>query len=401
MNPIKLAAATACLVLVWLPCPGFAQSQCTITRITGERETASIREIVDGMLQVGNNTIALDELMVIQTDRPVEAGRQPVRVYLSGGGELTADAVTFTGEQFTLATPFGTFDMPPESIRGIVWQTDVDLDRYNRLITHRSVEADKVIANTSQGQGVVDGLIESIDQDRLILNYEGRSRPVSLAKVVGIVTADLKPATPGSPRGMIKLVDGSTMSGRLGNLRDGKLDVYLPGEAAVAIDWNDVSMISLSSDRVQWLSDLVPTDVVQNSLATVEFGWQRDRSVEGNSLRLYWPTQGASVEYAKGIGTHAASRIEFLNEGNYDRFAAIVGIDAETGGKGDCIASIWADGIKLWESEIVAFRDPVEVAVDIAGMKNIVLVVRNGRHLDLGDHVDWVEARLLRTAPRQ
>ena len=200
---------------------------------------------------------------------------------------------------------------------------------------------------------------------------------------------------------MIRLVDGSTVSGRVGDMRDGKLSLFLPGEAPVTIAWKDVSLISLSSDRVQWLSDLEPSDVEQTSLATVDFGWQRDASVEGNRLRLYWPGAGETVEYVKGIGTHSASRIEFINEGDFDRFAAIVGIDAETGGKGDCIVSVWADGIKLWESEIVASRDPIPVNVNIAGMKNIVLVVRNGRHLDLGDHVDWVEARFLRTAPRQ
>ncbi len=335
MNPTRLALALSWpfLALLCVPCP--AQTKCTITRITGEQGQVAIQAIQDGVIQSADSSIALDQLMVIQTNHPATTPPLPIRIHLSGGGELTASKVTFTGEQFDVTSRFGKFSLPPDAIRGIVWKTDVDLDRFTRLMANRTVDADMVIANTSRGQGVVQGLIENINQDRLQLNYEGQSRPISLSKIIGIVTADLKPATPDLPRGMVKLVDGSTISAGIGNLNDGVLSLRLPGNATIQMGWNHVSMLSLASDRVQWLSDLTPVEAEQTSLATVEFGWQRDLSVEGNPLRLYWPGTGSDVTYAKGIGTHSASRIEFANTGDFDRFVAIVGIDAETGGKGD------------------------------------------------------------------
>lgn len=159
----------------------------------------------------------------------------------------------------------------------------------------------------------------------------------------------------------------------------------------------NITAVSLRSDRVVYLSDLEPVDVSQNSLATIEFQWQRDRSVQRNPIRLFSPETGKVTEYARGIGTHAASRIEFENADGFDLFSAVVGIDAETEGNGDCQVSVWADGIKLWEARISGNSAPQKVDVGIDGMKKVALVVRNGQHLDLGDHVDWADARFLKT----
>ena len=91
------------------------------------------------------------------------------------------------------------------------------------------------------------------------------------------------------------------------------------------------------------------------------------------------------------------SRIEFANEKQFTRFQATVGIDAETRGRGDCNLEIVSDGITPWSKRISALEDPVEVDIDISGMEAIALVVDPGEEFDLGDHVDWANARFVKT----
>ena len=91
------------------------------------------------------------------------------------------------------------------------------------------------------------------------------------------------------------------------------------------------------------------------------------------------------------------SRIEFANDKGYTRLQATVGIDAETRGRGDCVVEVVSDGITIWSKRITAKADPVEVDVDVSGMDAIVLVVDPGEEFDLGDHVDWANARFVKT----
>jgi hypothetical protein len=369
----------------------------TVTLITGEQRQVRIQAITDGVLRgADGTTLRLDELMLIRTGRTVVVEKGTVRVWLSAGGQLAAAAVQFDGEQFVLQTPAGQWTVPPEAVQGVLFNQDVDLSRFERALDERSADTDILIATTEQGQGVVRGLIESITDDRVVFNYEGRSRSITLERVVGLVTADLKPERPGGPTGTVRLTNGSSLTAGIGDLGEGQLMLLLPGQATIRLPESAIASISLQSDRVRFLSDLDPLEVSCNPLATPRFTWQRDLSVRGQPLRLRWPGEGGVREFSRGIGTHAECRLEFENPDGFNRFVATVGIDAETDGKGDCEVSVWGDGIRLWEAEIRGNTAPLPVEVDISGMRRVALVVRNGRHLDLGDHVDWAEARFLK-----
>ena len=91
------------------------------------------------------------------------------------------------------------------------------------------------------------------------------------------------------------------------------------------------------------------------------------------------------------------SQLSFANTNEFDRFKAVVGIDAETAGRGDCQMVVRGDGIELWSKRVKASDDPVQVDLDIAGIKEFALIVYPGEDFDLGDHADWGEARFLKT----
>ena len=213
------------------------------------------------------------------------------------------------------------------------------------------------------------------------------------------MTADLTNNSIDDFEGSVRLINGSVLSGMIKSLDNGQLTLGLVGQEAIKIPVSQIASIALRSDRIAFLSDLEPVEVTCTPLVTLPFDWQRDSSVRGEPLQMYSKTESRNIQFDKGIGTHAASRLEFEKPLGFNRFASMVGIAAEMEGRGDCEVSVWGDGIELWNGVISGREDPLLVDVDIAEMKRVALVVRNGLHFDLADHVNWGDARFLKIDP--
>lgn len=392
-----IATLTSCSVATSLS-SATAQEKIKATMITGEQIELSNLTIKDGMIANGDEQVDLNQITMIEMGKVISDAKPNTKVFFAGGGTLNANSVSFAGEQFIATCSFGNLRFPPDAVKGVLFKPEADQSRFQRALGNRSVEQDIVIADRGDGQGSVEGLVESIDSKQMKVNVRGKSRKIFSSKLVGVVTADLKPRKPEGTIGTIKLTNGSTLIGAVKNLEQGALQLQLMGNANIELKTNLISSISLQSDRVVYLSDLEPTDVEEGSLATVSFPWQRDRNALGDTMRMVFPSTRSMKTYSRGIGTHAASRLEFANEKDFDRLSGVVGIDASTDGKGDCVVSVWGDGIKLWEKEINGEGEPEELDLDISGMERVALVVRNGRNLDLGDHVNWANIRFLNTA---
>ncbi|MHC5112102.1 MAG: NPCBM/NEW2 domain-containing protein [Planctomycetota bacterium] len=121
----------------------------------------------------------------------------------------------------------------------------------------------------------------------------------------------------------------------------------------------------------------------------------RDRSVDGN------PLQVGGARFEKGLGTHAASRLDFAIFGAYQRFEAEVGIDDEIQSTEpvEVEFQVWGDGEMLWSSGMVKSGQPARpVSVDITGRQILGLRVEPGKDGIDYDHADWLNARVLTTA---
>ena len=116
---------------------------------------------------------------------------------------------------------------------------------------------------------------------------------------------------------------------------------------------------------------------------------QADRSTDGNPLTI-----GGKV-FARGLGTHASSEIEFSLGGAFKRFQASVGADDEKP-SATVGFEVRVDGRKLFESGVMKKGDAAKtVDVDVTGAKTLLLVVNDGGDGITDDHADWAEARLI------
>lgn len=122
-------------------------------------------------------------------------------------------------------------------------------------------------------------------------------------------------------------------------------------------------------------------------------GWgniMRDKSSDGKPITLN------GVEYAKGLGTHAASEIVYTVSGAYGRFQAEVGVDDETYGNGSVSFEVWLDGELAYDSGVMtAESETAAVDLDISGAQVLKLVVTSGGNGSDWDHADWGNARIV------
>ncbi|MGV9632014.1 NPCBM/NEW2 domain-containing protein [Streptomyces sp. NPDC003487] len=161
------------------------------------------------------------------------------------------------------------------------------------------------------------------------------------------------------------------------------------GEARVTAQRAAVRTMPQAPSGDAWASDLPWLNATN--------GWgpaERDRSngesgaSDGHVLTLNGTT------YAKGIGAHADSDIEFWAGGACTSLTATVGIDDEINGYGGVSFSVTADGRTLWSSPTVSGKsDPLAVDVPLNGARHVHLVVKDTDGTKSGDHGDWAEAR--------
>ena len=142
-----------------------------------------------------------------------------------------------------------------------------------------------------------------------------------------------------------------------------------------------------AKQTVTFLSDLTAVS------ATSGYGTvQKDTSISGNPLTL------AGTTYAKGIGTHAASTIVYNLAGAYTTFVSTVGVDDEENGKGTGSVDfqVIGDGKVLFDSGVLTNGQVANIAVSVAGVKQLTLVATNGVAGSIDyDHADWANAQVL------
>ncbi len=97
---------------------------------------------------------------------------------------------------------------------------------------------------------------------------------------------------------------------------------------------------------------------------------------------------------ARGLGTHAPSKIVYALEGKYRRFQSWAGADWNT--YPTISFEVWVDGAKKWESGPTTRETPPHwIDLDISGAQTLELIVGDTGDL-AADHADWADARLLR-----
>ena len=322
-------------------------------------------------------------------------------VMLQGGGELNAKTLSITDEVCQIDWAYGQkVKLPIDLIRAIRVVTPISdgvsrstlkgTENYEEALGADEGSRDRLFVIVDRRLQSITGLTVALTDQKLSFRWQNKTRHVSLEKVYGVVLARTGKRSDRIGQCYIHMSDGSSIWARVLKLADDRLELRLSENIQMQVPWPSVTKLEVRSDRMVFLSDLEPSQVVQRAVATYPWPWQADKSVFGNALKLRGKT------YEKGLGTHAESQLEFQTRDKFDTFAAVIGIDDETHGKGDCVFLVLGDGKELFKQRIKGKDKAVEVRVSIKGVSSVRLIVQPGADWDFGDHADWCDARFIR-----
>jgi NPCBM/NEW2 domain-containing protein len=337
--------------------------------------------------------LTLDDLRRIElAGKPGSAAAKPSSIVeLRGGGKIFATSVTVVSEKCRIEWSGGdplspSFDL----VRAIRFDPATASAEFEKALATPSAELDRVFIKNDTGKlSSIVGLIDSLDAEQLTIAVDGQDHRVPRAKLFGIVVAQ-PAANELRPRCLISFRDGSTLGGVTLSLAGDRAAIGFPAGGAAEFAWSAAAHVTIRSRRVAFLSDLKPIAEEQQAIVTLPQPAQRDKSVWGKPLTL------GSRTYEKGLGVHARSSLTFATEKKWDTLAATIGLDAEASGKGDCVFVVLADGETVLTRPMKGNQPPEEIQLSIAGRDQITLVVEPGDGLDLADHADWCDARLIK-----
>lgn len=116
---------------------------------------------------------------------------------------------------------------------------------------------------------------------------------------------------------------------------------------------------------------------------------QIGRSVENNKMRI------DSRAYRYGLGTHAASRVAYDLNGNYETLFAVIGLDDESSCGDGAYFRILGDDRELFSSKMIFSLEKESVEVSLQGVNRLELITLGGSNIDC-DHTNWVNIWLKR-----
>lgn len=390
-----LLLAAVCLVQVRssLAQAEVSNKPATLTLLDGQSVEAKSLSLAGGKLS-GEGLpadLALDDLRRIELSSEQPAmEKSPVLAELRGGGRLSGKGVTIANDKCSLEWSLGEpVALPIDVVRGLWLSAEPKSPEFDKALAAPAADADRIFFTADGKSDSVSGLIVSLTAEQLTFQLDGAERMLPRAQVTGLVLA--QPQTEGeATRCTVHFQDGSRLAGDLVAIAGEKATLALPGGGQVEFPWSAALWVEVRSARVAYLSDLKPLEVEESTLLTLPRPWQRDKSVMARPLTL-----GQRV-FGKGIGVHARSRLTFAAAGKFDVLAATIGIDAQAGGKGDCVFSVLGDGQSIFTQRVKGNDPPQDVKLDISRYTQITLLVEPGEGLDLGDHADWCDVRMIK-----
>lgn len=388
----------AILALVLLPAAVLAQTDAAVL-LDGSRIGQNIKGITaEGKVEFDADAKPVDLQGLRRIERTLErtTSAATARVHLLGGGTIRASAVTLHDDTCHITWAYGQMKLPIAAVRGIRLNDEADVkklpagaDTFDADLNTPPTDKDRLFAIVENKIQSLPGIFVALSADKLKFSFEGTERELDRPKAFGLTLAGGGKSPQLSGLALVQLVDGSSVWAKIDTMTSGMTTLKLPSGLDVKLPWAAVARLDVRSDRLVFISDLDPTDVYEKSIATVG-SWQRDRSVRGKTLSIKGKT------FDKGIGVHATNRLTYNVDPKFTIFAATIGIDDMTKGKGDCEFVILADGKELLRQRVRGSEAAAEIRVKLEGAKKITLAVEAGEDLDFADHGNWGDARLIR-----
>lgn len=356
---------------------------------------SSAVSVKDGMVVSDDAELDMNEIRRIDFGKEIKPSSSGARISLVGGGTIGASTLKLDGETFVLENVAGTVSLGVDAVTKIQFKNE-SLPLYAKAETKEDL--DQLFVKIEGTYQTVPGIVDSLDSEKVTFLYDEKAIEFKTEDVFGLILARAAGSEEVESNGVVSLTEGSKLNCVIKSVTADQVQATIGEIADITLPISVVSVIEIRSNRLAFLSDLKPDSIKSQEGAVFARQLQNDRNISGGKLVLRDRVKRLSRTFQKGLGTKSGMSIAYTNTG-FDRFVALIGIDASTNGNGVCQVRVLGDGKELYSAELTGVDPPRPLDLEIAGVKEVELVVEFGKDfLDLSDHVNWCDARFVKNS---
>jgi hypothetical protein len=325
----------------------------------------------------------------------------PVLVELVDGSRLVAAEYSVREGLSTIEGPRGRItEVPTRHVAAVRLgrPTDALAADWARIL-ESDLDGDLLVIRKTESLDYHRGVLGDVSDTVVQFELDGELLPVKRAKVYGLVYH--RAADPSLPDSVCSVTDadGSRWQARSIKL-DGEVFRWsTPLGLEISAPCQHLARIDFSQGKIVYLSDLEPESIEW----TPYFGspqplpamarWfapRTDRGLEPGPLLL------DGKPHDKGLALHSRTSLVYRLPGRFRRFKATAGIDDRVRPRGNVRLVIHGDERLLLETTITGTDPPLQIDLDLTGVRRLAILADYGDDLDVADHLDLCDARVVK-----
>jgi hypothetical protein len=351
----------------------------------------------------GRVSLGTDEVVGMS---PADAPPQPASpaaawVELVDGSRPAVAGYSTSGDRARLILTTGdVVEIPTRDVAAVQLRlpTDAAAEEWSQLVDSETT-SDLLVIGKGDAVNYHRGVLRDVADDVVRFELEGDVLPVKRVNVLGLVY--YRPAGRALPEVVCRITetDGSQWAAASIGLDGEGLRWRTPLAQEAVRPASAVARVDFSQGKIVYLSDLEPESIVWKpyfgsaaDLPAVSrfFAPRMDRGLEPGPLEL------DGKPYHKGLALHSRTSVVYRLPGRFRRFRAVAGIDDRVRPRGSVQLVIRGDDRVLFESAVAGTDPPRVIDVDCTGVRRLAVFVDYGPDLDVADHLDLCEARVVK-----
>lgn len=325
-------------------------------------------------------------------------------VLLSCGSIVPFRSLQLSSGKLKLTTRDGAeISLPDESVRSARWLSPGEQSdqQWNEIASESGAE-DLLVIRRGTNLDYLKGTIDSVGETTIGFVYNGDTIQAPRDRVAGFILARPSAEQP-TPRLILKTLDGAQWMLRSATLDGEQLKFVSMSNVETRVPMSEFGQIEFPQLGVAYLSELSPESMTYQPYLGTQldemlqklYGPRRDRSMNGDSLRLWDPTIASGMrEYQRGLAMQSRTELVYRLAGKYQRLEAAVGIDPDAASQANVELRIYVDGRMLFERSISKADPVIRLDLDVSSGNRLKLVVDYGSAMDIGDRLHLCDARL-------
>ena len=317
--------------------------------------------------------------------------QSPITVRLTDGSKFPVQSLQSNERQIKVSGELtGTLILPAKNVFSIRFEplNSNIREAWEKLLRGKNSK-DLLIVQKENVLDFIDGVIGSVTDEKIQFFTGDDEVAVNRKRVFGIIYArEPIPETPSFCT--IRLTNNGLIQTSSITYADNEFKATLLNGIQTKFATQSIANLDFSQGKVRYLSDLEPRNIEYTPFFDTVWKYRKDKHRDGGPLRL------DGKEYARGLYIHSKTLLQYRIRNQYRNFQAVMGIDDSVPGIGFVYVEIKGDGRILYSGNVRSADPPIELNLDIRGVRDFDILVDFGDNLEICDHLDLCDARFIK-----